>query len=82
MKWIIIVLVNYLPTSDQWDMVDYRHNEFNTMEMCQSYIDDNRRTFIEDANAMYHLDEIDFEIGCVSTDDFFNKILLEEALQI
>lgn len=80
MKWIIIVLVSYLPTTDQWDMVDYRHQEFSTIDSCQDYIDNNRDMFIKDANEIYNISESDFDIGCVTTSDFFKKILQEEAL--
>ena len=79
MKWLVIVMVAYLPTYDQWDMVDYRHSLFDSSELCTSFVQQNRHTFIQDANELYQLNEPDFRMFCVSTDDFFNKILVLEA---
>ena len=78
MKWIIVVFVNFLPETGQWEMFDYRHDHFSSKAGCEEFIKDNRQDFIDDANRAYFRNDKDYIIGCPTLDKFNANITPDE----
>ena len=63
MKWIVVVLVNWLPETNQWQMYDYSKDPFPTEASCKSVVERNRDFFVKEANASYKRNDDDYEIA-------------------
>ena len=77
MKWIIVVFVNFLPETGQWDMYDYRDVTFPSKVACELFIEDNKQFFINQTNAAYHRNDFDYFIGCPTLEQFIDSIEVE-----
>jgi len=77
MKWIIVVFVNFLPETGQWDMYDYRDVTFPSKVACELFIEDNKQFFINQANEAYQRNDVDYYIGCPTLEQFINNIEYE-----
>ena len=77
MKWIIVVFVNFLPETGQWDMFDYRDNHFSSKAACEEFIKDNKQFFIDDANQAYFRNDKDYVIGCPTLKKFLANVEIE-----
>jgi len=70
MEWMIVVFVNYLAATAQWEMQDYRSFPFKDKASCLAYLDNNRAYFIRDTNRAYGRDDEDYEIRCITKEQF------------
>jgi len=70
MEWIIVVVVNFIPTTGEFELQDYRLNPFVSAEKCISYIDNNRQFFIDDTNRSFGRYDKDYKIGCITLETF------------
>lgn len=77
MKWMIVVLVNFLPNTGQWEMQDYRNYPFSSKEECVTYLDNNRHLIISDTNKAYGKYSDDYRMACITMKDF-SEIWLED----
>ena len=77
MKWIVVVLVNWLPATAQWEMFDYSNDPFPTEASCKSFVERNRDFFVKEANASYKRNDDDYAIVC-RTLESFNKIVMPD----
>ncbi len=78
MKWIIVVFVNFLPVSDQWEMFDYRDEPFSSKVACEQFIEENKQFFIDDANRAYFRNDVDYFIGCPTLEQFIDNVEIDE----
>ena len=78
MKWIIVVFVNFLPETGQWDMFDYRGATFSSKAACEQFIQENKQFFIDEANEAYFRNDKDYFIGCPTLDKFYANITPDE----
>lgn len=78
MKWIVLVFVNFLPETGQWEMFDYRHDHFSSKAGCEEFIKDNRQDFIDEANRAYFRNDKDYIIGCPTLEKFTANITPDE----
>lgn len=77
MKWIIVVFVNFLPETGQWEMFDYRDEPFSSKVACELFIEDNKQFFINQTNEAYQRNDIDYFIGCPTLEQFIDNIEVE-----
>ena len=77
MKWIIVVFVNFLPETGQWEMFDYRDNHFSSGVACEMFVEENKQFFIDEANKAYQRNSEDYMIRCPNLIDF-NAFLEDE----
>jgi len=70
MKWIVVVFVNFLPETQQWEMYDYREQHFSSPVACEMYVMENKHFFIDEANKAYHRNSKDYVIKCSNLEDF------------
>jgi len=81
MKWIIVVFVNFLPETGQWEMYDYREQHFSSPVACEMFVMENKQFFIDDANRAYHRNSKDYVIKCPNLEDF-NGFVADEEPQL
>jgi len=77
MKWMMVILVNFLPNTGQWEMQDYRNYPFSSKEECLTYMNKNRQHLIWDTNKAYGRSSNDYDMACVTMEDFL-EIWLED----
>ena len=70
MKWIIVVFVNFLPDTQQWEMFDYRDRHFSSQTACELYVMENKQFFIDEANKAFQRNSKDCVILCPSLEKF------------
>jgi len=77
MKWMIVVLVNFLPNTGQVEMQDYRNYPFSSKEECLTYVNKNRQHLINDTNKAYGRYNSDYDMTCITMENF-SDIWLED----
>ena len=78
MKWIIVIFVNFLPVTGQWEMLDYRYDLFQSEASCLNYVKENKQFFINEANKAYRRNDKDYVIGCPTLDKFNDNVMPDE----
>ena len=66
MKWIIVIFVNFLPVTAQWEMYDYSDNPFDSEVACLQFVVQNKQFLIDEANRAYRRNDKDYVIGEVT----------------
>jgi hypothetical protein len=78
MKWIIVIFVNFLPVTGQWEMYDYSANPFDSEVACLKFVVNNKQFLIDEANRAYRRNDKDYVIGCPTLDKFNDNVMPEE----
>ena len=78
MKWIIVIFVNFLPATGQWEMYDYSDNPFDSEVSCLQFVVQNKQFLIDEANTAYRRNDKDYEIGCPTLEMFNDNVMPEE----